>query len=380
MHIFTRVVWNTGILTKGRLVFYNKKRRECATGRKTNVTVCIVGKHYRKGCEITMTISDMAKELGVSKSTVSRALSGKGRIGEETRQRIRQFAREHEEGGQRERGGKRAETRNLGVSFPDDIFVSGNQYFFECLLGIYESAALMEYNVLVTAGATQDISGIQKLVEQQKVDGMILTRSMTDDKALRYLTEQNFPTGVTGLCSFDNIIQVDTDNEGAAEMLTSLLIGKGYRRFALILDDMSYYVNRSRYEGFYKAILKNGLRKEMQEIYMGKFRKERLNSIIANLLSKKVECVICGDDILCISLISQLLVEGYRIPRDIAIASLYNSTALNSFVPTVTAVDVSARMVGNVIGKQMIQFLQGMDYQKTTMIDYEILIRSSTYR
>lgn len=326
-----------------------------------------------------MTLDEIARELGVSKSTVSRALSGKGRIGTQTRQRIQQFAQEHDSG-KTEEGKKPEATHNLGVSFPDDIFVTGNQYFFECLLGIYEAAALMDYNVVITTGTALDISGIRKFVEQKKVDGMILTRSLEDDKALRYLAEKNFPTGLTGLCDFENIIQVDTDNEGAAEMLTSLLIGKGYRRFALILDDMSFHVNRSRYEGFCKAILKNGLQKDKQEIYTGNFRKELLNSIIANLISKKVECVICGDDILSISLISQLLAEGYRIPRDIAIASLYNSPTLNSFVPSVTAVDVSARMVGNVIGKQMIQFLQGQEYQKKTMINYEILIRTSTYR
>lgn len=326
-----------------------------------------------------MTLEEIAREMGVSKSTVSRALSGKGRIGAQTRQRILQFAQMHENGSEE---GKEVgkETRNIGVAFPDDIFITGNQYFFECLLGIYEAAALMDYNVVITTGTAQDISGIRKFVEQKKVDGIILTRSLEEDKALRYLAGINFPAGVTGLCEFDNILQVDTDNEGAAEMLTSLLIGKGYRRFALILEDMSFHVNRSRYEGFCKAILKNGLQKNNQEIYTGKFRKELLNSIISNLISRKVECVICGDDVLTISLISQLLAEGYRVPRDIAIASLYNSPTLDSFVPSVTAVDSSARMVGNVIGKQMIQFLQGKEYQKRTMIDYEILIRTSTYR
>lgn len=326
-----------------------------------------------------MTLEEIAREMGVSKSTVSRALSGKGRIGAQTRQRILQFAQMHENGNGEGRETAK-ETRNLGVAFPDDIFITGNQYFFECLLGIYEAATLMDYNVVITTGTAQDISGIQKFVEQKKVDGIILTRSLEEDKALRYLAGINFPTGVTGLCEFDNILQVDTDNEGAAEMLTSLLVGKGYRRFALILEDMSFHVNRSRYEGFCKAILKNGLQKNKQEIYTGKFRKELLNSIISNLISRKVECVICGDDVLSISLISQLLAEGYRVPRDIAIASLYNSPTLNSFVPPVTAVDASARMVGNVIGKQMIQFLQGKEYQKRTMIDYEILIRTSTYR
>ena len=334
---------------------------------------------FCKGRLEEMTLEDIARELGVSKSTVSRALSGKGRIGEQTRQRIREYAQGYGDGRQQERE-KDKRTGNIGVSFPDDILMSGSQYFFECLLGIYEATALLDYNVLITVGTAQDISGIKSFVEEEKVDGIILTRSMEDDRALRYLAERNFPTGVTGLCDFDNIIQVDTDNEGAAEALTSLLIGKGFRRFGLVLDDMTYHVNRSRYEGFCKAIMKNGLQKDKQAIYMGKFRKELLNSIIDDMVSRKEECVISGDDCLCISLLSQFLAQGYRIPRDIAIASLYNSEALNSFVPTVTAVDVSARMVGNVIGKQMVQYLRKKEYQKKTMIDYEILVRTSTYR
>ena len=334
---------------------------------------------FCKGRLEEMTLEDIARELGVSKSTVSRALSGKGRIGEQTRQRIREYAQGYGDGRQQERE-KDKRTGNIGVSFPDDILMSGSQYFFECLLGIYEATALLDYNVLITVGTAQDISGIKSFVEEEKVDGIILTRSMEDDRALRYLAERNFPTGVTGLCDFDNIIQVDTDNEGAAEALTSLLIGKGFRRFGLVLDDMTYHVNRSRYEGFCKAIMKNGLQKDKQAIYMGKFRKELLNSIIDDMVSRQVECVISGDDCLCISLLSQFLAQGYRIPRDIAIASLYNSEALNSFVPTVTAVDVSARMVGNVIGKQMVQYLRKKEYQKKTMIDYEILVRTSTYR
>ena len=70
-----------------------------------------------------MTLDEMAKELGVSKSTVSRALSGKGRIGAQTRQRIRQFVQEQQDGSIRE-ADKETKTGNLGFSFPDDIFLN----------------------------------------------------------------------------------------------------------------------------------------------------------------------------------------------------------------------------------------------------------------
>ena len=75
---------------------------------------------------------------------------------------------------------------------------------------------------------------------------------------------------------------------------------------------------------------------------------------------------------------SSLQSQGYRIPRDVAVASLYNSPNLDCFTPSVTAVNVSAKQVGNMIARQMINYLEGKDYQKKTNVDFEVLMRKST--
>ena len=325
---------------------------------------------------IGMTLDEMARELGVSKSTVSRALSGKGRIGSETRRRIMEYARQQES--QTEYGTEiRTPTRNLGVILPADVYLNGGPYFQECILGICETATIMDYDVLITSGTANDVSGIRTLVEKEKVDGIILTRSLSDDRAVQYLTGVGFPVGLTGICDED-IIQVDTDNEGAAESLTSLLIGRGYRKFALLIDTLDYRVNRSRHGGFSRALLKNGLSPEKQLVYAGTLNPDLVDSLIGNIISQKVECIICGDDVICTRIMSSLQSQGYRIPRDVAVASLYNSPNLDCFTPSVTVVNVSARQVGNMIARQMINFLAGKDYQKKTMVDFEILMRKST--
>ena len=124
-----------------------------------------------------MTIDEMAKSLGVSKSTVSRALSGKGRIGEETRARIVEFAKSQNQAVKplNEEGGM---TKNLGVILPADVYSNGGPYFQECILGICETATFLDYDVLIATGTANDVSGIRTLVEKKKVDGIILTRSI----------------------------------------------------------------------------------------------------------------------------------------------------------------------------------------------------------
>lgn len=323
-----------------------------------------------------MTLDEMARELGVSKSTVSRALSGKGRIGNETRKKITEYARQHD-GGAECGTDIRVPTKNLGVILPADVYLNGGPYFQECILGICETSTLMDYDVLITSGTANDVSGIRALVEKNKVDGIILTRSLNDDRAVQYLTKVGFPVGLTGICDED-VIQVDTDNEGAAESLTSLLIGRGYRKFALLIDTLDYRVNRSRHGGFSRALLKNGLSPESQFFYAGALNLDMVDSLIGSIIARKVECIICGDDVICTKIMSSLQSQGYRIPRDVAVASLYNSPSLDCFTPAVTAVNVSAKQVGNMIARQMINRLAGREYQKKTMVDFEILMRKST--
>lgn len=323
-----------------------------------------------------MTITEVANALGLSVSTVSRALTGKGRISEETKRKVAAFVRECE---LKEQEGKSpAMTGNLGVILPADIYSSNEPYFQECILGICEAAAVLDYNVLIATATGSDITGIRALVEKKKADGIILMRSMEDDKAVRYLEKQSLPIGLTGGCTNEKIIQVDTDNEAASEALTSFLIGSGYRKFALIMENMEYIVNKKRYRGFCKALEKHGIDREKQVFYTNFPGIDVIDSIISAVMVEKVECIVCGDDVICTRMMSNLQAGGYRIPRDIAVASLYNSSNLDCFTPPVTAVSVSARRVGNIVCREMIHCLTGKEYQLRTKVDYEILVRKST--
>ncbi len=320
-----------------------------------------------------MTQQEIAKALGISKTTVSRAISGKGRIGEETKNRILKYMKEHEA----EESGI-VPTRMLGVALPADSNINSNHFFSECLYGICEAAAYMNYNVLVVKVTEGDISEIISAIEKKKIDAVILLRRMENDKAMRYLEGVGFPVGLAGQCAYETVISVDIDNKGATEEMVTTMIAKGFRRFALILEEINYVVNRDRYNGFMDALMKSGISEKKQYIYTGKVYDNVLEMVMSDILNNKTDCIVCGDDELCVRIMSWLQEEGYRIPRDIAIVSLYNGSALSLMRPSVTAIDTSARSVGAELGKQVCHFLQGEKYRKNTLLNYEILIRRST--
>ena len=263
---------------------------------------------------------------------------------------------------------------------PADAYTTSIPFFQECLLGISEAAASENYNVIITTGTATDYSGAKQLVEDHKVDGMILMRSYDEDLTLEYLTKQDIPVGLTGSCSDENVIQVDSNNNEAARRMTSMLIDCGYKKFALILGESTYRVNHERIDGFYQAIDRYGLAREQQLCIRNFKLMGLLDTIIHDVMSNKIECVICGDDVICSRMMSRLQAEGYRIPLDIGIASLYNGATLDCFTPAVTAVNILARQQGVTIGKQMIHCLKGELYNKKTMLDYEILLRKSAGR
>lgn len=318
--------------------------------------------------------SEIARALGLSKTTVSRAISGKGRVGEETREEIMRYIKSMEA----EKNPDSAPTYNLGVALPADDYIKTSTYFSECLYGICEAAAHFKYNVLIVKAMEDNISEIVNVVEGKKVDAMILVRYMENDKAIQYLKSMKFPTGLAGRCEEDWVIQVDIDNEGAVEDIMTMMVNKGFKRFALIVEEITNLVNRKRQEGFLSALFKNGITENKQYIYRAKVSEEVLGMILQDIISNKTDCIVCGDDELGTKVLSWLQGEGYRVPADVAIFALYNSPVLNLMRPSVTAIDVSTRLVGLELGKQMCNYLQGKSYQKKTLMDYKILIKKST--
>lgn len=324
-----------------------------------------------------MTVDEIARELNVSKSTVSRALSGKGRISESTRSKIRLYAQEHG----RDIDKKVQEypkCRSIAVLIPEDAYSTSIPFFHESLLGISEVAALHGFDVMIVVGSTTDITSVQMIAEKKRADGVILLRGIKDDRALKYLEEKDLPVGLIGTCEYDNIIQVDVDNREAAETLVTSLINQGYRKFAMVVGNTTFRVNRERSEGYFRALAKAGLPASRQLYYPNFVNLELNEGIINDVFSKKAECLICGDELICTRLMSRLQTEGYWIPRDIAVVSMYNNAFLECLSPAVTAINISARRMGNVIAKQMIDRLQGRAFRQKTMLDYEILNRKSS--
>lgn len=326
-----------------------------------------------------ITISDIADALGLSKTTVSRAISGKGRIGEDTKKRVLDYVLQHNyKPNVIAKGLAQSKTFNLGVILPVDTNITEIPFFQSCLMGICEESATMDYDVVVTTVKEDDITLLQRLISNQKVDGIILTRALVNDASAKYLKETGIPFVIIGQSEDDEIIQIDSNHVAGCCELTSIMLMSGYHRIALLVGNQNHIVNRNRYEGFVKAFREFNVPLDERLVFFDMNNKMVINQTVNTIMDRKVDCIICSDDFICSRVLARLDDSNYIIPEHIRVASFYNSVQLENHNPPITALSINVKELGSTAVKKLIEIIKGEDVVPKTLVSYEIAIKKST--
>lgn len=325
-----------------------------------------------------ITIEDVAVALGVSKTTVSRAISGKGRVGSDTRDRILRYIElNNYVPNAIAKGLAQSRTYNIGITVPVDFTLVDLPFFQKCLMGVCEYAGTKDYDVLVSLTSIDDISQLERLVNNRKVDGVVLTRTLTHDLPAELLQKKKIPFVSIGSSKQSGTVQVDNDHETACFDLTTKLIEKGIKRFALLCDNSAYIVTKSRTQGFLNALEESGLPESNGLIY-DDTTDENLEIILEKVLKSDTECILCMDDAICVKVLDKLKKMNVEVPGDIKVASFYNSYLLERSNPSITSLDFDAKELGKVACKTLLQLLDGEVVPARSLLGYEVSMREST--
>ena len=326
-----------------------------------------------------VTIKDIANMLGLSVTTVSRAISGKGRIGDETKLRVFRLCDElNYRPNLLAKGLANSRTYNIGVVLPADSNLTEIPFFQSCLLGICETAASMDYDVVVTTITEDNISLLKRLIDNHKVDGVVLTRSVVHDNAAAYLKEMGVPFVMIGSCEDDDIIQVDSNHFGGCEELTSVLIRSGCSHFAFISGNQNHIVNRNRYFGYRKALESHQISENSRLTFFDAMTKPFIDHAVDVIMQRRTDCIICTDDLICSRVLARLDQMKYQVPEDVKVASFYNSTFLENHNPPISALNINVKELGSMAGKRLIELIVHKEIPQKTLINYEILLKRST--
>lgn len=325
-----------------------------------------------------ITINDVARNLGVSTTTVSRVLSGKGRISEATRQRVLAYidASDYTPNAIA-KSLAQSKTYNIGWVIPGDYEVMELPFFQNCLMGVVEVASKNQYDILFSMVREGNIDILKRAVINNKIDGAIIARTLENDIITEYLKEKNVPFVTVGLSETADVIQVDNDHQNACKEMIFKLYAEGVRDFGIIGGEKSFIVNRQRLKGYKQALTELEVDYNEDKVILNAVTKDDIKAAVDRLVGIGTECIVCMDDSICITVYNKLKKDKIKIPTDVKLASFYNSPQLASCNPKIAAIDYDAVKVGNSACKILIDSINGKEVEKKTLLGYSILIEES---
>lgn len=324
-------------------------------------------------------IYEIAQELGISTTTVSRAISGKGRLSEATRQRVLEYiASRNLDPCVRKRKYTDKKTGNILVTIPAEKDYALLPYFMEILSSVYDYCVIRGFQVMMAKTGANDIDALKTIISKHKVDGVVLTRTITDALDIKFLKERGVPFVAIGSYDDKTVSQVDVDQMSGCRDLTSILLRMGIRKIALFCADRTHVVTKSRLKGFLQAYEDNDLDFDPQMIFDGAGEVFKAEQLTEEMLKKGVECILCMDDNICINVLNTLRKNGVRVPQDIRIASFYNSQVLNEYYPPISCVDFDIKELGTMAARVLLEVLDGEEKAGKITMGYNVILKEST--
>ncbi|UHA74961.1 LacI family DNA-binding transcriptional regulator [Paenibacillus sp. 481] len=335
---------------------------------------------------MSVTIIDVAKQAGVSPSTVSRVLSNNPRISPKTSARVREVMNElgyHPNVMAKSLVSKTTNTIALILPRPaDELFL--NLFFAEVIRGIVTQSSRVGFDLMMTTGATEqeELEAVTRLVRGRRVDGVILLYSRRHDPLIEFLKGQKFPFVLIGRSEeHPDILAVDNNNVLASYDATRHLIAQGHRRIGFVSGPSNLILSKDRLEGYLQALRENDLEAHPEWIVEGEFLQEsgyRAMSFFMNL-PERPTALVAIDDIVAFGVMRGLAELGYKIPQDLSLVSFNNISLAELATPPLTSVDIGIYQLGYTASQTLIRAIKGETvHHNQLIIPHRIIVRESS--
>ncbi len=331
----------------------------------------------------SLTIDDIARELGVSKTTVSRAISGKGRISEATRERVRSYIEEHNyKPNASAKSLAESRTYNLALVLPRDFVKLDLPFVRQTMSAICDEAFTLNYNVMICLSTDQDYSSLTRTLDYRKVDGVILNRTVEEDPIMELLIRRDIPFATLGSLPGKYrgkaLVEADHDQTGGCCAFTRTMLEGKTGKTALLGNDLNYVVNQNRMTGFFRGCQALGLPLEQTPVRMGNNDLDSCRVALEELLRDGVRRFVCMDDDVCLRALEVLRSKGLTIPGDAELCSLSDSDLLATADPPITALRFDGAELGRVACRELLKALSEESYDPHPVLGYQFRIREST--
>jgi len=331
------------------------------------------------------TLKDLANELGIHFTTVSRALRNHPNVSPETRKRVLELAEER--GYQPDsiaQNLKSKKSYTIAVMVPE----IQNDFFSSVISGIEEVAYQEGYTIMVFQ-SNEDYQREQlnlRPIVSQRVAGLLISvsKSTLNGNHFKKLEKQHIPiVFFDRFCKDVKASRVYTDDYIGAMKAVEHLISQGYQRIAHLAGPESVSVSKSRFEGYVHALKKHNVHIEESLIIYGGFQEEDGRQGLRKLLDNNLrpDAVFTVNDFVASGVYLQAKESGILIPRDLAVVGFGNNNISKLMSPPLTTVRQSTREMGIRAAKLLLREINTKEDEFmpiTEVIIPELEVREST--
>ncbi|MBC5863789.1 LacI family DNA-binding transcriptional regulator [Flavobacterium sp. F-328] len=335
-----------------------------------------------------ITLKQIAKELDVSISTVSKSLRNSLEIGEETRLKVQAFAKFYNyKPNNIALSLKNRKTKAIGIIIPEIV-----HYFFSTVInGIEQVANEHGYSVIICLSDDSFDKEVlnMEMLANGSIDGFIMSLSKEtqfrgDFHHITEVINQGMPVVMFDRVTNDILCdKVIIDDQSAAYEAVQSLIDKGRKKIALVTTVDYVSVGKLRTDGYTKALLDNDI--PFDENLIIKIEDvDTCEITIGKLLEDKaIDAVFAVNELFAVTIIKTASKIGLNVPRDLAVIAFTDGIISKYSTPTITTVSQSGIKMGNKAAKMLIDRLEADEDEedenyKTEVIETHLIEREST--
>lgn len=324
------------------------------------------------------TLKELAKELGVSTSTVSKALSDSPEISEVTKRKIKEFAQlRNYKPNSVAKNLKNKRTHTIGVILPNIL----NPFFAKVFSGIEKYANKRGYN-LITCTSNESLTKEKQMLEMLDngaIDGFVLALAKETQKENNLEHLKQVIKGGTPIVLFDRIAnelkcdKVIVDDYESGFHATQYLIDTGCKRIAIVSTIENSSVGDLRAKGYFEALAKNQRDSDSDLILLAQEEKE-FDSKIEALLDEKPDGIFALNEHVSVATMKLALKKGFRIPDDLSIIGFADGLWSRRMTPSLSTVSQHAPEIGQKAAELLIDRIeQEIDSEELIVYKTEII-------
>jgi len=327
------------------------------------------------------TMKDVARQAGVSTSTVSHVINNNRFVSEQVREKVEQAIRElNYAPSALARSLKIRQTRTIGML----LTASSNPFYAEVVRGVENSCYERGYSLILcnTEGDEERMNRSLETLMQKRVDGLLLMCTETHLPSAEILNRYpSVPMVMMDWAPFEGRGDIIQDNALlGGEMATRHLIERGYRRIACIAGPQDKTPARLRLEGFHQAMAAHGLTVPEGYVVDGDFEFQGGFNAMTQLLALEPvpEAVFTSNDAMAVGVYHALYQAGLKVPQDIAVMGYDNIELARYLTPPLTTVHQPKDELGELAIDTLIHRMGAPDAsQQTLVLTPELVERGS---